>query len=101
LDVRGNGSSTKIIPDSASGNLTNSGDVYPHGVQLTSNRNAKENFTAVNVRSVLGQGGNPAQRPWEQTGRSTHFRQRTLRHRLGRGHLKVETKRGIEKINRV
>ena len=35
------------------GNVYATSNVYAHGIQLTSDRNAKENFTAVNAREVL------------------------------------------------
>ncbi|HWX19084.1 MAG TPA: FG-GAP-like repeat-containing protein [Candidatus Binatia bacterium] len=53
LDVRSTNGAVNIILDGDSGNITNTGNVYAHGVQLTSDRNAKENFTAVSSLSVL------------------------------------------------
>ena len=53
LDVRNTTGAINIILDGASGNITNTGNVYAHGVQLTSDRNAKENFAPLDSQTVL------------------------------------------------
>lgn len=48
------GTGTNFIQlDGQSGNITNTGSVFAHGVQLTSDRNAKENFVPVDLQAVL------------------------------------------------
>ena len=51
FEVANNG--TAIMTLDNSGNLECSGTVYSHGIALTSDRNAKENFTVLDGRTVL------------------------------------------------
>ena len=46
------------------GSINARGTVYANGVALTSDRNAKENFTAVNAREVLGKVANLPVTQW-------------------------------------
>ena len=59
VDVRNTSGTQTIVLNGANGRI-DAGNVYANGIQLTSDRNAKENFTAVNARDGAGQGGRAA-----------------------------------------
>ena len=53
FDIGANGDITAVGDISATNNIYAGGNVYANGVQLTSDRNAKENFGGINPAQVL------------------------------------------------